>query len=70
MYGYMLIDCGNIVVRGGYGVLRTIDLHSPGVDPGKCLWTSYFMDQVLVDIQHTRATLNLLNYVCIPYFVK
>jgi hypothetical protein len=68
--GKMLILGRDVVVRCSHGKLWPEDRNSPPVDTGESLGTGNFMDQVLVNIQYRRSSLDLFHHVGVPNLIE
>ena len=66
----ILINGRYVVVRGGHRAVGAEYLQSACIQSGKSLRTGHFMDQVLVDVHHTWAIFDLLNYVGVPDLIE
>lgn len=68
--GKMLINGGDIVVSRGHCVPGTEYPEPPPVDFRESLGACHFMDQMPVNVENGRSSLDFLNHMGIPDLVK
>ena len=66
----MLVDGGNVVVGGGYDLLRAEDFQSAVFQSFECLGAGDLVDKMFVDVEDGGAAVDGFDDVAVPDLFK